>query len=516
MDKGLMKLFADTFGGSPLNIEKIAGAGSNRVYYRLACEGGKTVIGVVGTSIEENKAFISLARHFRAKGLNVPEVISASPDSLCYLQEDLGSVSLYDCLKNGRATGCFSEEEIQLMIAAVRSLVKIQFDGAEGLDFNLCYPQSSMDRESVMFDLNYFKYCFLKLVGTEFNEYRLEHDFKAFADTLLAEEATTFMYRDFQARNVMMKDGQPYFIDFQGGRRGPACYDLASFLWQSSANYPDSLRTRVADAYIDCLAERMPVDRSAFIAKLHTFVLFRTLQVLGAYGYRGLWERKPYFINSIPKAFANLRTLLDEGICRPYPYLEEVLRTMLQADVDALTASAQPAAETSAEAPAKAKSAGGTASALIASDTTYCREAKHPLVVRVFSFSYKKGIPADTSGNGGGYVFDCRATHNPGRYDAYKPLTGLDKPVIDFLEEDGEILTFLESVYRLADFHVARFIERGFTDLMFSCGCTGGRHRSVYSAQHLAEHLNDKFGVEVRICHREQGIESVLEAKNVK
>ena len=134
------------------------------------------------------------------------------------------------------------------------------------------------------------------------------------------------------------------------------------------------------------------------------------------------------------------------------------------------------------------------------------------LVVRVFSFSYKKGIPADESGNGGGYVFDCRSTHNPGRYEPYKQLTGLDQPVIDFLEQDGEILTFLEHVYALADTHVARYIERGFTLLMFSFGCTGGQHRSVYSAQHLAEHLHEKFGVEVQLVHREQQISTCFPA----
>lgn len=503
MDKRLEELFVSTFGNIQYQIEKIAGAGSNRAYYRFLYEKG-TVVGVVGTSVEENKAFINLARHFKTKGLNVPEVIAVDAECRCYLQEDLGTESLYDSLRSGRETGHFSEREVDLMIKTVKHLADMQFDGAEGLDFSLCYPQSSMDRTSVMFDLNYFKYCFLKLVGVEFNEYKLEQDFVSFADNLLSESSCTFMYRDFQARNVMINNGQPYFIDFQGGRRGPVYYDVASFLWQSSANYGDDVRTRVLEAYLESLSERIHVNRASFFEKLDIFVLFRTLQVLGAYGYRGLWEKKPYFINSIPKAFANLRTLLDKGVCRAYPYMESVMRLMLETDLNAFIGTTAPKEKT------------GVVSALIAADKSYCSEAKRPLVVRVFSFSYKKGIPEDTSGNGGGYVFDCRATHNPGRYDAYKPLTGLDKPVIDFLEEDGEILTFLESVYRLADFHVARFIERGFTDLMFSCGCTGGRHRSVYSAQHLAEHINEKFGVEVHICHREPGIESVLQPRNTK
>ena len=371
-----------------------------------------------------------------------------------------------------------------------------------------------------MFDLNYFKYCFLKLKGVEFNEFKLQQDFERLADDLLEDQEDTFLYRDFQSRNVMLKDGKPYFIDFQGGRKGPIYYDVASFLWQSSANFSDEVRNLPLKSLTSCslpLAScSLPLAPCPFKLRLHLFVLFRILQVLGAYGYRGLWEKKKYFINSIPHAIKNLQQELSLGICNAYPYLKEVCQTLIVLNADEEKSRAEETAK-------KAKMM-----AYLQNDKTYLSPANTPhgslpitgemsvgqrgssLVVRVFSFSFKKGIPEDESGNGGGYVFDCRSTHNPGRYDEYKPLTGLDQPVIDFLESDGEILTFLDSVYRLVDFHVARFKERGFTNMQVSFGCTGGRHRSVYCAQHVAEHIHEKFGVEVHLCHREQNITQLL------
>ncbi len=309
------------------------------------------------------------------------------------------------------------------------------------------------------------------------------------AADLVADGGNTFLYRDFQARNVMLdSEDNPYFIDFQGGRRGPLQYDVASFLWQASARDPQPLRDEVVTAYLEALKALVPVDEEAFRNRLRLFVLFRVMQVLGTYGFRGYFERKKYFIDSIPPALANLRALLSERICRPYPYLESVLQRMV--DQPRLN-------EETVGAAGPAGSAAGKTGAL---------------VVRVFSFSYKRGIPEDESGNGGGYVFDCRGMHNPGRYAKYKSQTGLDRPVIQFLEDDAEVLTFLDSVYRLADAHVSRYMERGFTHLMFCFGCTGGQHRSVYCAEHLAEHLNRRFGLEVRLCHREQNLVRTLPA----
>ncbi len=477
----LLQLYKEYAHEAPARVEPITGSGSNRQYYRLFDAHGQCVIGVVGTSREENHAFVYLARHFRAKGLPVPEVLGVSNDERCYLQQNVGQRALFDALRTGReAGGHYSEEEIQLLHRTIALLPDFQLKGADGLDFTQCYPQAEMDETNVMFDLNYFKYCFLKTQDVDFHEIRLEEDFRQLARDITTSDEQGFLYRDFQARNVMLDSTDtPWFIDFQGGRRGSLYYDVASFLWQASARYPDELRQALIDTYIRSLRRYREVDAMAFRQRLRLFVLFRLLQVLGAYGFRGCFERKQHFIQSIPPALRNLRQLLDEGAC-PYPYLRQVLEQLTTSGPSSHTSSTSYTSPTS---------------------------PSSQLVVRIFSFSYKKGIPEDESGNGGGYVFDCRSTHNPGRYEPYKQLTGLDEPVIRFLEEDGEILTFLESVYRLADAHVERYIERGFTSLMFCFGCTGGQHRSVYSAQHLAEHLHQKYGIEVQLCHREQGIQ---------
>lgn len=326
-----------------------------------------------------------------------------------------------------------------------------------------------------MWDLNYFKYCFLKPSGITFDESALEDDFRRLSADLTDGDAVAFMYRDFQSRNVMVHDGQPWFIDFQGGRRGPYLYDVASFLWQARAGFSDELRSELVGEYVDSLSRYITVDETQLRQRLELFVLFRTLQVLGAYGFRGYFERKRHFIDSIPPAIANLRPLIAKFGDR-YDSLCDALRRLT-------------------ELPA------------------YNQSDKPGLTVRVYSFSYKKGIPEDPSGNGGGFVFDCRAIHNPGRYDRYKQLSGLDRPVIEFLEHDGEILAFLDHCYALVDASVQRYLSRGFTDLSVSFGCTGGQHRSVYSAQHMAEHLSEKFGVRVELEHREQRIKRTFEPR---
>jgi len=365
----------------------------------------------------------------------------------------------------------------------------------------------------VLFDLNYFKYCFLKATDLDFHEMKLEANFRLFAKDLTAENSNSFMYRDFQARNVMLNaQEEPFFIDYQGGRKGPYYYDVASFLWQASAKYPHKLRRDLVAEYYNALKNYIEVPSTHhFVDRLSLFVLFRTLQVLGAYGFRGYYEKKAHFIESIPPAIQNLRELLQRDVF-PYPYMIDMLKRLT---------------ELPQFAPKEEKKERSDGLKAIEDDVykahpmdgpaTFSKyDNKGPLVVKVFSFSYHKGIPEDDSGNGGGYVFDCRSTHNPGRYEPYKKLTGLDEPVIRFLEDDGEILSFLEHVYGLADHHVKRYVQRGFTSLMFSFGCTGGQHRSVYCAQHLAEHINKKFGVEVRICHREQGITATLQRKEAE
>ena len=474
----LLDLYISYVGTAPKTTEAITGSGSNRQYFRFTSTEGKSIIGVIGTSVEENHAFITLARHFASKGLPVPQVYAVSDDERCYLQQDLGSRSLFDALRAAReAGGQYGDAERQLLRRTIAELPRLQILGGQGLDFSVCYPQPEMDETNVMFDLNYFKYCFLKATGIDFHELRLEQDFRALAKDLLHDEdkqQSSFLYRDFQARNVMLDAaGNPYFIDFQGGRRGPIYYDLASFLWQASARYPKDLREELIGVYCDSMnALAAPTVQ---LSTFNSFVLFRLLQVLGAYGFRGYFERKQHFLDSIPPALENLRELLADKNSCPYPELRRVLEKISLSEEKS-------------------------------------RFSLDKLMVRIFSFSYKRGIPEDTSGNGGGYVFDCRSTHNPGRYEPYKQLTGLDAPVIKFLEDDGEILTFLDSVYRLADAHVERYLQRGFTDLMFSFGCTGGQHRSVYCAQHLAEHLHKKYGIRIDLTHREQGIHTILSA----
>jgi hypothetical protein len=317
-----------------------------------------------------------------------------------------------------------------------------------------------------MWDLNYFKYCFLKATGLDFNENCLEDDFHQMSKVLLQDDSGTFLYRDFQSRNVMIKDGEPYFIDFQGGRKGPVYYDVASFLWQAKAGYPKKLRDELLARYIKALRSYVQVDETAFYNQLRHFVLFRLLQTLGAYGFRGYFEKKPHFIQSVPFAIDHLRELLYEEYA-DYPYLCDVLRQLT---------SLKQFSEVS---------------------------KKRNLEIKIISFAYKKGIPDDSSGNGGGYVFDCRAINNPGKYERYSSFSGLDEPVIRFLETESDVTAFLNTVYKLVDISVTRSLDRGFTNLMVSFGCTGGQHRSVYCAQHLAEHLHKKFDLKINLIHRE-------------
>ena len=487
--KQLKDLFLSRFEVEVESVSPISDSGSNRKYFRMKA-GNVSCIGVQGTDPDENKAFVVEARHFSEAGLPVPEVLAVSDDWLCYLQSDLGDTLLYDVIARERKEGGLSENLQELLCRTVAMLPKFQIAGGLDFDFNVCYPEPSFSRRMVMFDLNYFKYCFLKPSGLEFNEVRLQDDFERLADDLLAAsslrlsdgtlyEEPAFMLRDFQSRNVMVSDGNPYFIDFQGGRRGPVHYDVASFVWHARSGYPAALRDRLAETYLDALTEYVNVDRADFMRTLRVFVLFRTLQVLGAYGFRGMVENKAKFVTSIPAAIQSLKEQLSDcqdEFAGAYPYLYETLRQLAE-----LPRFAVPDSE----------SAG--------------------LTVTVYSFSFHKGIPYDPSGNGGGYVFDCRSIHNPGRYEPYKKLTGRDREVIDFLENDGEVFGFLEHVYGVVDPHVETFAGRGFRNLMVSFGCTGGQHRSVYCAEHLAAHLAEKYpAVRVRLIHREQGIEEAL------
>ncbi len=435
------------------SIQPIAGSGSNRKYYRLTLTDDTTVIGVIGTSVAENEAFIYLAQYFTARSLPVPAVIAVSDDRMAYLQEDLGSVALID-----RITDC------DLVGRTIDLLPRFQISGAMGLDFDRCYPVAEMDSRSVMWDLNYFKYCFLKPLGIEIDEPALEREFDALTIRLLSARPLGFMVRDFQSRNVMIHNDSPWLIDFQGGRRGPVHYDIASFLWQTRAGFTPAFRNEMVSRYVAAAG----VNEAEFRNALPDFVAFRMMQVLGAYGFRGLYERKTAFMQQIPAALAELRESLDPAT---FPYLHSL--------ASSITLPGQESTDV----------------------------ADGMLTVEVLSFSYRKGLPADLSGNGGGFVFDCRAVHNPGRYDRYKQLTGRDPEVIEFLESNGEITEFLSHCYALVDAAVDRYLERGFSHLQVAFGCTGGRHRSLYSADHMATHLRLSFaGRPIRIVlhHREQ------------
>ena len=502
MDR-LKSLFCSFAGRMPDAVQVLSAEGSPRRYVRLSAA-GHSFMGVIGTSVEENAAFIAMSRHFKERGLPVPAVLAVSEDGLLYLQEDLGDRTLFNVLAPARASGVYGEEEVELLVRTIRRLPSVQIRGAEGFDFGKCYSEPRFGARQILFDLNYFKYNFLKFTGLHFNESRLQDDFEQLCSDLCAVGGIGFLYRDFQSRNVMLVGDEPYFIDFQGGQQGPHQYDLASFVWQAKAAYPAELRERLVGEYIDALREFGPVDEKRFRQDLRIFVLFRTLQVLGAYGYRGLYEGKPHFIGSIPFAMANLRDLLSRPFAA-YPYLTEVL-TELSFHWD----------ETYG--PAVLGKQGGPARSGKPADTAVSgrklverKPGAAPLEVQVSSFSYKVGIPEDDSSNGGGYVFDCRYMHNPGRYDEYKQLTGMDRPVIDFLEKDGEILHYLEHVYALVDPHVETFLRRGFTHLQVSFGCTGGQHRSVYCAESLARHLHEKYGVRVHLRHLAQGVDKILE-----
>ncbi|MCM1522380.1 MAG: phosphotransferase [Muribaculaceae bacterium] len=463
----LEELYRETTGCMPTTISPLTPAGSSRRYFRLS--GQESLIGVIGTHKAENEAFIYLANHFASEGLPTPRMVAVSKDRMAYLQTDLGDTNLWSL-----------RDDMPLLCRTMELLPFLQTKGSDSIDYARCYPVSKFDTRSVMWDLNYFKYSYLNLTDVRYSEPHLEEAMKHLAsemELLLNPQDSGLMLRDFQSRNVMVKDGEPYFIDFQGARRGPLAYDVASFIFQAKAGFTEEIRQTLTTAYINSLSTQREVSAD-FSRQVVLCGLVRTLQVLGAYGFRGLVEKKGHFIQSIPFALNNLRWFLETDIL-DHPklrYLKSVL-----GDV----ATHPP--------------------------LTFIAAPPEGLTVRVTSFSYKKGIPVDPSGNGGGFVFDCRAMDNPGRYDEYKPLTGLDAPVIDFLESRGEIQRFLSECYGLVDSAVANYLERGFTSLTVNFGCTGGRHRSVYSAQHTAQHIKEIFPqVNVILSHREQNINTVL------
>ena len=494
MQENVSRLFEAAFGSAPTSVEQIAADGSRRRYWRLTGGPQGSVVGAWGPDPDENRAFLSFTRTFLGLGLPVPELYAVDEVAGVWLLEDLGSRTLLATLNAARAGKIESEQPVSALAkgapvdagdipgefpgtvlpiyrSALELLPRFQLEGGRSIDFSVAYPCEAFDGRSMRWDLNYFKYHFLKLARLPFHERRLEDDFDALVAYLREADGSHFLYRDFQSRNIMVQDGEPRFIDYQGGRRGALAYDVASLLYDGKAAIPESVRLRLLAHYLDGLAGQMAFDRAAFEEQFRGFVLIRIMQAMGAYGYRGFFERKPLFLESIPHQARNLAGLLETGLPLPLPELESVFRRIVDgwAGGDAETGPGE------------------------------C------LTVTLTSFSYRDGYPEDTSGHGGGFVFDCRSLPNPGRSPEFADQTGLDLEVRGWLEQTEELGPFRARVVDLLDRHVENYVNRRFSDLAVSFGCTGGQHRSVYMTEWVGRHLRERYPqVEVRVIHREE------------
>ena len=479
----LSRLFEQHFHAPPAQAKPLQGqlGGSGRAIVRLSAGqdsaiGPVSAIGIVYPVREENVAFLEFSRHFRRHGLPVPEIYAEDLAAGAYIEEDLGDVTLFDFLSTHRSGDTIAPEAVEAYRKVVTILPRFQVEAARDLNYKVCYPRASFDRQSINWDLNYFKYYFLRLAGIPFNEQALEDDFGRLTRFLLTARRDFFLYRDFQSRNIMLRDGDPYFLDYQGGRKGALQYDIASLLYDGKADLPPALRQELLDRYLEALGTHLPITPEAFMEHYYAYVYVRILQALGAYGFRGFYERKPHFLLSVPYALKNLRWLAH-NVTLPIalPALLDALQAMLSSE----------------KLLALASTAGN-------------------LTVRVFSFSFHRQLPPDESGNGGGFVFDGRALPNPGREERFKQLTGKDEPVIDYLNQHPAVHQFLSNAISLVEASVAAYQKRGFKDLMVSFGCTGGQHRSVFLAEQLTRHLRGQ-GIEVVLRHIE--VEKMEQAK---
>ena len=466
----LQRLYEQRFHSLPARIEPLQGelGGSGRKIIRLASD-KVSAIGILYGVREENVAFLEFSRHFRRHGLPVPEIYAEDLNHGAYLEEDFGDTTLFEFLSKNRVGEKIGADAVEAYRKVVAVLPRFQIEAGRDLDYSVCYPRGSFDRQSIACDLNYFKYYFLRLAGIGFNEQALEDDFDRLTNFLLSADCNYFLYRDFQSRNVMLKNGEPFFLDYQGGRKGALQYDVASLLYDAKADLPPELRQQLLDLYLDKLGGFVEVKRESFLHYYYSYVYVRIMQALGAYGFRGFYERKAHFLQSVPYALKNLRWLLHNvKVPIALPTLMEAFNSMLASE-----------------------KLQGLAS-----------EAEN-LAVRIWSFSFHRGLPKDESGHGGGFVFDGRSLPNPGREERFKTLTGRDAPVIDYLNQQESVHQFLASVMSLVDASVSEYQRRGFKSLMVSFGCTGGQHRSVYLAEQLAKRLRGRNGVEVVVRHRE-------------
>lgn len=466
--EGISSLF-EAFKGEPAErIEKLPQSGSDRIYFRIYHR-GETFIATFNNNIPENRTFINFTLHFRQKQLPVPEILAISNDTSIYIQEDLGTESLLDQLgrhgHNDHVYGLFKK--------SLKELARLQILGDTGLNYDWCLTAKEFGKQAILSDLLYFKYYFLDTLKQPYDKQAMLDDFEDLGTYLTRTQYKYFMFRDFQSRNIIVKNDAVHFIDYQGGMHGALQYDVASMLWQAKAELSDEWKTNLLEYYMDEVDQLLPqpINRSAFVHQYNGYVLIRLLQVLGAYGFRGFFQRKAHFLSSIPLALRNLQWFvknMDLGI--DLPEFNKALKMVVD---DEMIRRFEPVTAT----------------------------AGSPLVVTINSFSYKKGIPADETENGGGFVFDMRGILNPGRFDEYKTYCGKDKPVVDFLEQRTKMEDFMNSVFDLVDISVEDYIKRGFKSLMISFGCTGGQHRSVYAAEQTARHLRNKYHVKVELHH---------------
>ncbi len=466
-EENLKALFKKTFGEEITDFAPLKGDSSARRLFRIKSE-GRSVIGAAGPDRLENTAFVEFSKHFRKEGLPVPEIYAADLSKDVYLEEDLGETTLFQFMLAERTGPEVPASVLTAYKKTLDWLPGFQMKAGKTLDYKYCHPRDSFDRQSIMWDLNYFKYYFLRLSKLPFSEAKLEDDFNALAAFLLEADTSYFIYRDFQSRNVMLRGGEPSFIDYQGGRKGALQYDVASLLYDAKADLPPEVRKELLARYLKGVAAA-GVDRAGFMRYFHAFVYIRIMQALGAYGLRGFYEGKAHFLQSIPYAVRNLEWLLRRGdVPVKLPELTRIFKSMVA--------------------------------------SSYLRQfgsTRLGLTVRVGSFSYRTGLPADDKGHGGGFVFDCRSLPNPGREEKYAQLTGKDAEIVSYLDAAPRVAAFLDGVFRLADAAVENYQSRNFTDLMVSFGCTGGRHRSVYCAERLKKHLEEKYKISVELQHRE-------------
>lgn len=513
MINGVSELYKSWSGKAPAQVDVLPQSGSDRRYFRLHNQEGNTCIATYGINVPENEAFIYFANHFRKKRLHVPEILAVSYDKTVYLQQDFGDISLLNILEQKG----FTQEVYDLFRDSLHQLARLQVLGDEGMDYKKCLTNEEFGKQAIMADLLYFKYYFLDALQKPYDKQKLIDDFEALSNYLTHTEYKYFMFRDFQSRNILVTapstpkegsgsaqsslaqdsnhssdsskskasgqanpplegGGAVHFIDFQGGMKGAPQYDVASMIWQARANLPDEWKNNLLEDYMNSFESIIEdkIDRDVFKSQYNGYVLIRLLQVLGAYGFRGLFERKAQFLTSIPMALSNLKWFFENyslGIV--VPEFKKVLTVCTEEDIIQRFTPVQATTET-------------------------------PLVVKICSFSYRKGIPGDSSGNGGGFVFDCRGIDNPGRYEEYKEFHGRDRSVMEFLERQTKMHTFLNSVFDMVDITVEEYIKRGFSSLAINFGCTGGQHRSVYAADALARHLRNKYKVKIDLCHTVQ------------